>query len=280
MSLNKSYNGLVMFAQFDYLNVAPNLGVLDGVSDVSFFIGDHAVRLEATNIHYGVFDAKVDKLDLTLDPILLPFFIRSSFTCTCPGFNSTKTFTLDFKRSMMWKPKEATEFALDVTEFIFNHPSIEEVELRGVPSLELSLILKFPHNAAKFKLPCPRIRRLRIVSTPVRSPRPLLEELGKLLAERKEAGASFESVTVKAKCELLIPAAEHRAFLTTLGGLVGEGVSLEYEEAKVKKLPWCRCYGYDDEEEKDEEKESGTGDPDDGCVGWDGWPENWPATVG
>ena len=83
---------------------------------------------------------------------------------------------------------------------------------------------------------------------------------GQLLAARKEAGAPFKLVTVKVRSERLIPATEHCAFLTFWEGLVGGGVRLEYERTEV------------------EGGGEGTDDPDD-CVGWDGWPEQWPKTV-
>ena len=305
MFLSKPYadNGSI-FPKFDLLSEAPNLHVLDEVTAASFSINDSAIQLQVKNAHGGVLDAEVDELyELSRDSVIFPHFIRSSFECgrTCPGFKTMKTFTLEVERSRMWEAEEATVFALDVMGFIFNLPSIEEVELRGVPSLELSSILEFLHNGAKSELPCPNLRRLHIVSTPIRSPRPLLQDLGRLLAERKEAGVPFQSVTVKVKCELLIPAAEHRAFLTSWGGLVGEDISLKYEETEVKKLPRRRRRNYEDEddwdyegdewdsdyegeEDEDEDEggdeECGNGDPDDGCVGWGGWPENWPATVG
>lgn len=112
-------------------------------------------------------------------------------------------------------------------------------------------------------------------------------------------------MTVKVKCEMLIPAPEHYAFLTSWRGLVGEGVRLEYQEAKLRNWPRCLRrkddddleWGYDeneldnededegngdgdaDEEDEDGDEEDDTGDPDEGCVGWDEWPDNWPATV-
>ena len=308
--LSKPYvDNRSIFPKFDHISVAPNLRVLDEVSAVSFSISDHAIRLQAKNAQGGDLDAELDELDgLSLDPVIFPHFIRSSLECgrTCPGFETAKKFTLNVDRGRMWEPEKATCFALDVMGFIFNLPGIEEVELRGVPSLELSSILEFFHGAAKFELPCPNLRRLHIVSTAIHSPRPLLGQLGKLLAERKEAAAPFQSVTVKVKCELLIPAPEHHAFLTSWAGLVEEGVSLEYERTKVKELPRYRRHHREDEDkwdyeeqwdivdegeedededEEDEEEEEdydddGAGDPDDGCVGWIGWPENWPAAVG
>jgi len=59
-------------------------------------------------------------------------------------------------------------------------------------------------------------------------------------------------------------------------------VRLEYERIEVKKLLRRRHLPEDDEnKDRDEggkDGEDGTGDPGD-CVGWDGWPENWPKTV-
>ena len=291
-----------IFPKFDHVSVEPNLPFLDEVSAISFSISDYVVRLKAKNVHGGVWDAQVDELDkLSLDPIVFLHFIRSSFECTrtCPGFKTAETFTLEADLGRTWEAEEATCFALDVVGLISNLPDIKEVALRGIPSTELSSILEFLHCVANYELPCPNLRRLHIVSAPIRSPRPLLEGLGELLAEREKAGAAFQSVTVKVKCELLIPAPEHRAFLTSWAGLVGEGVSLEYEETEVKKLPrHCRRNyewdyegddwdsedeGYEDGDEggegDEENEEGGTGDPDGGCVGWNGWPENWPATV-
>ena len=120
--------------------------------------------------------------------------------------------------------------------------------------------------------------------------------LGKLLAERKEKGAPLELAAVKVKCEMLIPAADHCALLTSWKGLVGEGVTLEYERTEVEKLPRCRRRDCEDEDEwdhGDENEDDGGGDKggdedeevdaddlDDCRVGWDGWPEKWPERVG
>ena len=48
----------------------------------------------------------------------------------------------------------------------------------------------------------------------------------------------FQSVTVKVKCERIVPAEVDCAFLAAGEGLVGEGMRLEYERIKVEKLPW------------------------------------------
>ena len=101
---------------------------------------------------------------------------------------------------------------------------------------------------------------------------------------------------VKVKCEMLIPATDHRAFLTSWEELVEGGVRLEYERTEVEKLrryrrrdfddeDECDDYGEewdskdeDEEEDEDEDEEVDAGGP--GCVGWDGWPEKWPNVVG
>ena len=301
--LSNPYDSEVIFPTFDHLSMAPNLRVLDEVSAVSLSVSDLAVRLQATNPHGGAVDAEEYELyHLSRDPAIFTNFIRSSFKCgrTFPCFKTTKAFTLEVDRQRMWDPEEATCFALTILGFISNLPGIEEVELRGVPSLDLSPMLESLYSAARSELLCPNLRQLHIESTPVRSPRPFLVELSRLLAERKEAGAPFQSVTVMVKCEALIPAPEHRTLLTSWRGLVGEVVRLEYEQTEVNKLSrrrhrncdsedeWDsereerREWGEDEDEEDEsdyEEDEDDTGDPDDGCVGWDGWPKGWPKTV-
>jgi len=151
--------------------------------------------------------------------------------------------------------------------------------------VEFSSILEYLCGASMFKLPCPNLKRLCIESIPLHSPRSLLVELGKLLSERKGAGAPFQSITVKVKCEMLIPALDHCTFLTSWEGLVGGSVRLEYERTKVKELPRCRRRNWDEwdsdeEDDEDEGEEVGVGDSDDSCVGWDGWPEKWPEAIG
>ena len=245
-------------------------------------------------------DAVMDELyNLSRHPLIFGPFIRSSFECaqTLPSFKTTRVFILDVDRGWMWEPEEARCFAHDVVGLIFNLPSIEEVKLRGVPSPELSAILGFLHSAPYIPQPCPNLRRLDIESTPMCSPRPLLLELNRLLVERNEAGEPLHFVTVKVKCEILIPAPEHLALLTSWRGFVGEGVRLEYEETEFRKLPRCcpRNHGNQDEwdyewddggedddedEDEDDDEKADTGDPDGDGLGWDGWPENWPVTVG
>jgi len=71
---------------------------------------------------------------------------------------------------------------------------------------------------------------------------------------------------------MLIPAADHCALLISWESLVDGRVRLEYERTKVGEL---RKYRYRIYPEKDG-VEDGAGDC---CVGWDGWPGEWPKTV-
>ena len=308
------------FPKFDHVFAAQKLRVLDEISTVSFSISDCAVRLQAKNIHGGVLDAEVDELhDLTQDPYIFGHFLRSFFECggTYPGFKTTQAFTLDVDRGWMWEHDEATCFTLDIMGFMFNLSGLEEVKLRGVPALELFSILEFLRTGTQSELPCPNLRRLDIESTPFRFPRPFLLALGTLLAERVEAGVPLQSVRVKVKCEMLIPAPEHHALLTSWRRLVEEGVKLEYKETVFRELPRRRRHDHEDEDEEDyedeeddegedeeddegedeeedegedeegedeededEDEEDWIRDPDNSCAGWDGRPESWPATMG
>jgi len=278
------------FPDFNKHCVGPGLRILGEVSVVSFSIKDDGARLRARNDRGGALDVKVYGLYyLSGQPLSFATFIRSSFECwrACPGLKTAKEFTLYMERDGVWGPDESTYNALNLVRLISNLPGIEEAKLHGIPPLEFSSILGCLSRGPKVKLRCPNLKRLDIESSPLRSPRLLLAGLGKLLATRKEVGAPFQSVTVKVRCEMLIPATEHCALLTTWEGLVGGGVRLEYEQIEVKKLLKRRHPPEDGEDEDDADEDEGgevvdgevyAGDPSD-CVGWDGWPENWPKTV-
>ena len=279
--------------KFDDLSTARGLHVLDEVSAISFSINDNAVRLRAESDSGGAFDVEVNELsDISRDPIFVNFVLSAfEFGRTRPGFKTIKELTLDIDRGRIWAALEATCFALDVLGLIHSFPEVEDVTLRGLPPMDLSLILKCLCGDPRVELLCQKIERLHIGSTPLHSPRSLLVDLDKFLTERKRAGEPLRSFTVKVKCEMLIPATDHCAFLTSWGGLVEEDVRLEYERFTVKKLPRRRRRNYEDEDdwgdrmEDDENDESeceeiGVGDPDGGCVGWDSWPEKWPKTMG
>jgi len=298
VSLDKSFISFgETFPKFDNLSGAPGLRILDKVSAVSVSIDDGAVQIQAKNDRGGVLVSKEHKLSIfSQDLARFGPFIRSSFDCgrTCPGFQSAKEFTLDVERGKIWRPKEAADFALDVLGFLFCLSSVEDVKLRGVPPRELAFILQFLCSLPGSRIPCPNLKRLCIESTPLRSPWSLLEGLDRLVSNRKGAGAPLRFLVVKVKCEKLIPAADHRAFLASWKGLVREGVSLEYERTEVKKIPRCLHYnypekGYEDDESDDENRGMGyedegevvsDGSPRECCIGWGGWPGNWPKTTG
>jgi len=276
--------------KFEDFSTAPGLHVLDGISTVSFSINDNAVRLQVKNDSGGALDVEVDELcDLSQDTMFLSFILSFfEFGNTRPGFKAAKQLALDVDRGRIWAAPEAANFALLVLALFRSFSDAEEVTLRGVPPMELSFLLRYLCGGPSLRLPCPNIKRLHIETISLRSPRSLLVEMDKLLGERKRAGGALRSLTAKVKCEMLIPTTDHCAFLTSWEGLVEEGVRLEYEQSTVKKLPRCRRHDYDyedewdSEDEDDEEKyeEMGAGDPDDSCVGWDGWPDRWPKTMG
>ena len=107
--------------------------------------------------------------------------------------------------------------------------------------------------------------------------------VGGLLAARKILRAPFRSVTVKVKCETLIPATDHRAFLTSWESLVTDDVSVEYEQTKVDE---SRHHTHPEKDGLQREggdqgggNSAGTSNPSDRCVGWSGWPGEWPKTI-
>jgi len=332
---------------FDDLSLASGLHVLDNVSTVSFSIHDHMVHLQVKNDHGGILDAEEHGLDdLSRDPPIFVYFLQSVFRCgySCPGFGTTKNFTLHVERGGIWDDPEAVTWCYIIfTEFFFSVPSIERAELSGLPTTELASILAFLSSSTSnvtHSYSSPNLKRLCIETTPLHSPKSVLEGLDKLLRKRKELGVPLQSVKVKVKCELLIPAADHCAYLSSWEDLVGEGVRLEYEQAKVEELPKYRRHDYegegggegegedkdededgDEDEDEDEDEgegederereedeggdgdgdededgdgdkeedgdgdegrggETGAGDPSDGCVRWEGWPGQWPTTVG
>jgi len=289
MFLGRQYtNDWTAFPGFNIHSVAPGLRVLGELSAISLSISDHTARLQARNDR-GVLDVEVDGLHtLSGDPFAFIRFIQDSFECwrTCPGLKTTKDLTLRIERDGIWKPHHVMNSVPTLVRLVAHLPDIERVKLHGLPPSELSSILSIltlsPLGLA-IKPRCPNLKRLDVESSPLRTPRSLLVELGELLASRKETGIPLQSVAVKVRCEVLIAATDHCALLTFWEGLVEESVRLEYERIEVKKLLWRR-YRLHPEEDEDEDGdgkgdgEANTGDPGD-CVGWDGWPEKWPSTV-
>ena len=279
---------------FSQNSVAPALRIPGELSAISFWVNGDLAWLQAKNIHGGVLSVEVGGLDvLSGDQLAVVNFIRRSLECwsTCPGLRTAKEFTLRMDRRRRWRHKELECGAGGLVGLISNLPGIEGATLDGLRQLELVSIVEF--LASEPNPQCPNLKRLDIVSPRVHNPRSLLAAIGRFLAWRKAAGAPLQSVTLKLKCEMLISAVEHSAFLTSWEALVGGGVRLEYE----RKLPRRRRDGgypegdegededadeedYGSEDEGEEEGaegggEDGVGDP----AGWDGWPENWPKTL-
>ena len=198
------------------------------------------------------------------------------------------------------QPDEAAESVLDLVRLISNLPEIEGVKLYGVPPVELDAILGFLGRAPNPE--CPNLKRLEILSSPISDPRLLLAGLASLLAARKEAGVPLQSVTVRVKCETLIPAEEHCAFLNSWESLVAGGVAVEYRRKLLRRSRRIYPEGNKDEGGNEDEDEGGDGEVGDeyededeegkdeggggdgagdagSWEGWDGWPENWPKTV-
>ena len=274
-------NNWAAFPWFDTRTVAPGLHILGEISAVSFSITDHTARLQARNDRGGVLDVEVDELyDLSGDPYTFTCIMRSFFSCwrTCPGLETTKEFTLCMERDGVWNRRVTMPVAWDLVQLLSHLPGIEDAKLHGIPSLELSsilLILTHFSRVPTWEAIFPNLKRLDIESSPLRCPTLLLAELDRLLVVRDEAGMSLQSVTVKVRCEVLIPAMDHCTLLTSWEGLVEGRVSLEYERIEVRKLLTRRYCLY----REDDADDKGQGEGDGDCVGWDGWPDKWPTTV-
>ena len=247
-----------------------------------------------------------------------------------------KKFTLHIERGGIWDDPEAELLCcITFTRFLFIIDSIERVKLSGIPKVELSSIIGFLSSSTSgvtHTYSSPNLKRLRIETIPLHSPKSLLKEFDTLFRKRKEFGVPLRSVKVKVKCELLIPAADHCAYLSSWEDLIGEGVRLEYERTTVEELPKYRRHDYvegedgdrdkgrgegeggdededegnDGDEDKDKDgseqdyeegdgdtdgdegecggdedgsRKAGVGDSGDDCVGWEGWPGQWPTTM-
>jgi len=130
----------------------------------------------------------------------------------------------------------------------------------------------------------PNFQRLYIESTPLRSPRLLLERLDKLIRGRKELGLPLQFIDAKVNCEALILIAEHSAFLTAWGWLVEEDVRVEYSRGRVEKLPRRGVRMFHlirNGEVVGDDEEDGAIEYNGGCeLDWDGWISGkWPKTA-
>jgi len=58
------------------------------------------------------------------------------------------------------------------------------------------------------------------------------------------------------------------------------GRRVGYERTEVHRLPGCHRYDRGGGDNEDEDEGVGTDGTGDRCVGWDGWPQKWPETMG
>ena len=124
----------------------------------------------------------------------------------------------------------------------------------GVRPSEPSLILECLCDPPRVGILCSNLKPFYIEPIPLHSPRPVLVELYKSPARRR-GRAPVQSLTVRVRCGMLIPATG--TFLTAWEGPVEGGARVKYEQ----------------------EGEWGADSPDDGYVGWHSRPEEWPKMV-
>ena len=282
VSLTKLYiDDEAEFPRFEDFSAAPGLHVLDEVSTVSVYADNYKIRFRAENTNGGVLEAMVDELgglwgELTVFIILL----KDALLCTRtrPGFKTTKVLKLDLWRGRSREEEEAGYFKLEIMHCIQCVPEVEEIYLLDLPWPELSFVLLFLGHDPNTQDSPPNVTRLHIVSHPIPSPRRLLLRLDELLTKRERRGTPFHSITVEVKCAMLIPAADHCAFLASWERLVEGDVMLKYRKWPCRSRRKTGDKG-EDKGESDEKDRNDEDDEDGCCVGWDGWPEEWPETV-
>ena len=272
---------------FRDLCFAPDLQVLDQVSVASISIGFDAVRLRAQNDSGGTLTLQVYYHENTMTGLIaLSNLIQAAFSGRVCVFTTTKTFEYHIERGASRDDAEAVFNVSILSRFTDGTPGLQQMKLDGVPAKVLSLHLKCLHNAPPTVVPFPDLQRLYIESTPLRSPKSLLEDLSVLLKKRKDLGAPLQFVNVKVHCERLITMTEHSAFLAAWEGLVGGDVEVEYSRDTVQKLPRRGkriCYFNSEDESEDEEagEAAETAETDgESDVEWESWISGeWPKAV-
>ena len=278
--------------QFQDLYRAPNLHILDRVSVVSFSIGFDTFKFWAQNESGGSLDLQVYSCG---DPMtgLLPLyhFLARAFSDGVRGFKTAKEFVLHIERGVGRDDQKAVSNSVILTGFTSGAPGLERIKLYGVPATALSLHLGHLCENRDAAVPFPDLQRLHVETTPIHSPKSLLEDLDRLLKRRQDLGVPLQSVYVKVNCERLIPMTEHSAFLTAWEGLVGEDVEVEYSRDKVELPSWGQLMnsldedseeeGGEDEEGGEEDEEVGVAeDAGDGDLEWESWISGrWPKAV-
>ena len=269
---------------------APDLHVLDWVSVTSFSIDFDTVKLRAENDSGGTLDLRMYYRDNVMTGLLaLSNLIRDTFSDGVRGFKTTKEFVLHIERGASRDDSEAMFNSATLSRFASGAPGLERITLRGVPARPLSLHFGHLCENSLAAIPFPDLQRLHIESTPLRTPKLLLEDLDRLLKMRQDLGVPLRFVYVKVNCERLIPMTEHSAFLTAWEGLVGEDVEAEYSRDKVEKLPrrgqrLVSLLGDGDEEERSEDEEEWKADiveaGGEGDLEWESWISGrWPKAV-
>ena len=269
-----------MFARFDDFSLAPGLHVLDEVAAVSFSANGLRFQFQAKNINGGVLEDTVDELgwlqgNSTVFDVLLTDALHR--TRTRPGFRMTKVLKVALGCGRAWG-LGTSRYNLDIMDCIRCLPQVEELDLLEFPWRTLCSALLSLGDDPNTQGSPQNVKRLHIDSPLLPSPRPLLLRLDKLLTNREGRGVPFHSIKVVIKCEMLIPAADHCAFLASWERLVEGDVRLEYKKWPCK--PRRRNIRDEDEDRWDsDEKDRNDKDDEGRCVGWDGWPEEWPETV-
>jgi hypothetical protein len=200
---------------------------------------------------------------------------RDPFYGSTCGFRTMKDFAVHIERGAGRDDAESVAVATMFMKFLSTTPSLERAEFRGVPTKALSSVLRCLRGDTI--IPSQNLQRLYIESTPIPSPKLLLQDLDNFLRARKELGSPLHFVDVKVNCEALIPIVEHSAFLTVWRDLVEEDVRVEYLREKVAKFPrrGRRLVYFNGEVDGDEDDAVVSGGGSD--LDWESWISGrWP----
>ena len=267
---------------FRDLCLAPCLHVLDDVSTVSFFIGFDAIKFRTQNKFGGVLNIQVYYHENVLAGLMaFTILLNNPFYESPCRIQTTREFALHIERGVSRDDAEALFYVVMISKFISGIPSLEQVELRGVPAKALSCFLRLFHKNPQVTIPFPNLQRLCLESTPLHSPKSLIADLDDLLKGREGFGLPLQFVDATINCEALIPMAEHSTFLTAWERLVGEDVRITYSRDRVEKLPrrGLRMVFFEGEGEDDEDGEDvGAVESTSGSdLDWESWTSGkWP----
>ena len=268
--------------------LAPRLQALGKASTVSFSIGLDTIKLQVQTNSGGTLNVQMYYYKHVMSGLMtFVLLLYSPFYDLPCRFQTTKGFAVHIDQGAGCDDLESVHCAVLFLDFISDAPPLEQLELHGLSTKALSLFFRPLHECSKAVILFPNIRRLYIETTPLHSPKSLLEDLDKLLRGRMELGLPLESVDMRVNCEVLIPFAEHSAFLTSWGYLVEEDVRVEYLRNKAENLAGREvricCLGLDiekdeeDVEDKEEEEEAGVAESGGSDPDWESWISGqWP----